>query len=651
MVLEYLFGDALGQRRYKTAHRKKRLWLDILVILVLIWAIFYTIPNFSPDRYALQLSPARPQVVLDNVFRDGIRKLLNGNEINYEYAGRLRVGGSEVRVFEIRFYDQEERARGRVLLNEWLEENFSADYIMSYNQVRTAPRIIRLAGGTPMNLGLDLRGGVHFLMEVDIQEAVKQRIFVTAEEIRIQLAANRIRSVYFSTEGKEVLSGVAYPTIEIGFINEDSRDEAVRLLEDYTFEMSSTIREADGIYYVRFFFNQEFIDQIRDFAISQNMATLRERINEIGVSSPLVQKQGNSRIVIEMPGVTDAAAAKRIIGSTANLEFRLEGDRSNLGSSLPFAFRDNPREKAYLDRRVIVNGENVVNAQVEFDEQGLPQVAITLDARGGRNMQRATRDSVGKRMAVVMLESRIKNTVADNVDGEIGYETETTKEIISIPTIRDVLGNRFVITGLYDQAEASELALLLRAGALAAPMYFIEERTIGASLGQDNIQSGIFSLIIGSLCVILFILLYYKLFGLIANIGLIFNVILITAVLSQLGAVLTLPGIAGIVLTVGMAIDANILIFSRIKEEIKQGMTGMIAIDTGYNRAFLSIIDANITTLLVGIILFAVGTGPVQGFAVTLSIGILTSLFTSVVVTRRLVEFLYGRRLVKKIYI
>lgn len=650
MVINYILGDSLGHRRFKSSQYKRRLWLDILIFIVLCWAIYYVSPNFYPDRYAVQISPARSQVVLNDEFRDGLRQQLQKNNITYEYAGRLRVSGSDVRLFEVRFFDPRERAKGRAILNTWMLENYPNDYVISYNQVRTMPRYLRLSGGKPMNLGLDLRGGVHFLMEVDIQEAVKQRIFVVAEEIRISLGSDRIRTIYFSTDGVIDLGGVNYPQLEIGFINDKTRRTAINLLSDYTYEMETDTREEQGIYYVSYYFNQVFIEQIKDFAITQNMATLRERINELGVSSPVVQRQGNSRIVIEMPGVVDAAAAKRIIGSTANLEFRLEASHNNLRSGISLPFRDDPREKAYLDRRVIVSGGNVVNAQPQFDQQGVPQVAITLDARGGRSMNKATRDSVGKKMAVVLLETKVKN-FAENEFGKTVFETETTKEVISMPTIRDVLGSRFVITGLYDQSEASELSLLLRAGALVAPMYFVQEQTIGASLGQDNIRNGILSLILGSLCVILFILFYYKLFGLIANIGLMFNVLLIVAIMSQLSAVLTLPGIAGIVLTMGMAIDANILIFSRIKEEIKQGINGIIAIETGYSRALLSIIDANITTLLVGIILFAVGTGPVKGFAITLSIGILTSLFTSVIVTRRIVEFLYRRKLVKKIYI
>ena len=651
MILRYLLGDSLGERRYKTVKRQKRIWLDFVVLAVLAWAIFYTIPNFSPDRYALQLSPSRAQIVLDNTLRDGIRDLLAEQNVTYEYAGRLRRGGSEERVFEIRFYDTQERSRTRALLNAWLLDNYDGDYIMTYNRLKTASPLIRLAGGKSLNLGLDLRGGVHFLMEVDTKAAIKQRIDASAEQFKIILGKNRLRNVYFSTDGKVDIAGIEYPAIEIAFVQNESRKEAIKLIsEEYT-DMENDDWEDGGLYYVRFYFSESFMQEVEGFAISQNMAILRERINELGVASPLVQRQGQKRIVVEIPGVEDTAAAKRVIGSTANLEFRLESPRGSTGRRVPFPFRENPREKVYLTPSVIVTGGNVINAQAQFDENGVPQAAITLDSRGGRALNRVTRTAVGRNMAVLLVETKVKNFSKDEETGETVFETDTTKQIISLATIRDVLGSRFVITGLYDQKEASELALLLRAGALAAPIYFVEERTIGASLGQDNIRNGVISLLIGSLAVILFILLYYKLCGLMANIALAFNLLLIVAVMSQLSAVLTLPGIAGIVLTVGMAVDANILVFSRIKEEIKQGLSGIAAIDAGYNRAFLSIIDANITTLLVGIILFSIGTGPIKGFAVTLSIGILTSLFTSIIVTRRLMEFVYGRGLVKKIYI
>lgn len=652
MILRYLLGDSLGQRRYKTVKRKKNLWQDAVVLAVLAWAIFYTFPNFYPDRYALQLSPARAQVILDDDFRDGIRELLAQENATYEYAGRLIRGGNEERVFEIRFYNTAERSRIRASLNEWLSENYSGQYVMSYNRVRTASRLLRLAGGKALNLGLDLRGGVHFVMEVDTQAAIKQRIDAVAEQFKIIMGKNRLRNVYFSTDAKINLSEIEYPAIEVAFVTPTDRGKALELFGAEYPEMETDTREEGGLYYVKFYFSDSFNTEVESFAINQNMAILRERINELGVTSPLVQRQGQKRIVVEIPGVEDTAAAKRVIGSTANLEFRLEAQSGGgVGRGVPFPFRENPREKAYLENSVIVTGGNVINAQSQFDQNGVPQAAITLDSRGGRSMGRITRSAVGRNMAVLLVETKVKNFTRDKKSGQTIFETDTTKQIISLATIRDVFGSRFVITGLYDQKEASELALLLRAGALAAPIYFVEERTIGASLGQDNIQRGVLSLIIGSLAVLLFILLYYKLCGLMANIALAFNLLLIVAVMSQLSAVLTLPGIAGIVLTVGMAVDANILIFSRIKEEMKQGLNGIAAIDAGYNRAFLSIIDANITTLLVGIVLFTIGTGPIKGFAVTLSIGILTSLFSSIIVTRRLMELAYGRGLVKKIYI
>jgi len=503
-------------------------------------------------------------------------------------------------------------------------------------------------GNKPVSLGLDLNGGVHFLMEVDTLAAVRQRVDLYASQMRNLLRRERLRVISLTTDKQHFIETQAYPVIEVGLALEEQANEAKELLAE-TFEgMEIEERQEGGVFYLKLFFTEDFINQIEDFAIDQNMATLRERINELGVSEPIVQRQGAKRIVVQIPGIQDPVAAKRIIGSTANLEFRLES--LTKANAQPFRFRDNSQENAYLERNVIVAGSHVINAQVQYDQDNLPQVAITLDGEGGRLMNRATRTNIGRNMAVLLVESTARN-VTTSGRGETSFSTRTIKEIISLATIRDALGSRFVITGLNGRQEASSLALLLRAGALAAPIYFVEERTIGPSLGRDNIRRGLISLIAGLLIVMLFILFYYKLAGVFANIALIMNLALILMIMSQLSAVLTLPGIAGMVLTVGMAIDANILIFSRIKEEIKQGLQSMAAINAGYDRAFITILDANITTLLVAIILFALGTGPIKGFAITLSIGILCSLFTSIVVTRRMMEWVYESGRLTKISI
>ena len=397
-------------------------------------------------------------------------------------------------------------------------------------------------------------------------------------------------------------------------------------------------------------YNESKIKEIEDYALKQNLTTLRNRVNELGVSEPLVQRQGRNRIVVELPGVQDTAGAKRILGKTANLEFRLEAAASEPSDSFPF--RDRSRGTAALSKNIIVTGESVSNAKSSFDENGFPQVNITLDGPGGKSMLRNTKDNIGRRLGVLFVEQRTRARKLE-VDGEAVQQRVRSykKEIISLATIQDALGNRFRVTGLDNPAEAAELALLLRAGALAAPMDFVEERTVGPSLGQENIDLGVRSVIIGMALVMLFMVVYYRVFGLAANIALLVNFMLLVAVMSMLSATLTLPGIAGIVLTVGMAVDANVLIFARIREELKNRMSPQAAIDAGFDRAFVTIMDANLTTLLVAVILYAVGTGPVKGFAVTLSIGIVTSMFTAIMGTRALVNLVYGGRKVERLAI
>jgi preprotein translocase subunit SecD len=395
------------------------------------------------------------------------------------------------------------------------------------------------------------------------------------------------------------------------------------------------------------------VRSIQEYALEQNLTTIRNRVNELGVAEPLVQRQGTSRIIVELPGVQDTAQAKRVLGATANLEFRMEARPDTpAGSVETFGFRDTPQRTARLERELIATGNNVANAQQQFDENGQPQVSITMDSVGGDLMNRATRNAVGRRMAVLFIEFRTE-TEDRMVDGEVVTEEKRVvdKGIISLATVQSALGSSFRITGLDSIPEASELALLLRAGALAAPMYFVQERTIGPSLGQKNIDAGMMSVLLGFVLVLIYMALYYRGFGLIANVSLTLNLMLLIACMSILSATLTLPGIAGIVLTVGMAVDANVLIFERIREELKAGTAPQLAINAGYSRAFVSIFDANITTLLVALILFAMGSGPVKGFAITLSLGIMTSLFCGLMVSRSIVNLVYGGRRVEKLSI
>ncbi len=646
MILRYIFGDSLGPRRHQTVSRspRQKTFLTLFILILIGASVYFSLPNlYFKNYYVIQVIPkdlSRTEVSI-GAFRDFRAKMREGN-LSFVSINRLIT--DEYEMTEVVLDNQEDMLNFRPVT----EEFFKDEYEFSYGRKRVLPGWLSGLGNRPVSLGLDLNGGVHFLMEVDILAAIRQRIDLYASQMRNLLRRERLRMVSLTTDKQHIIENQAYPMIEVGFAIEGQADEAKELLTE-TFEgMEIEERQEGGVFYLNLFFSEDFISQIEDFAIDQNMATLRERINELGVSEPIVQRQGGKRIVVQIPGIQDPVAAKRIIGSTANLEFRLESLAQ--ANAQPFRFRANSQESAYLERNVIVTGSHVINAQVQYDQDNLPQVAITLDGEGGRLMNRATRTNIGRSMAVLLVESIARNVTVSG-RGETSFSTRTTKEIISLATIRDALGSRFVITGLGGRQEASSLALLLRAGALAAPIYFVEERTIGPSLGQDNIRRGLISLIAGLLIVMLFILFYYKLAGVFANIALIMNLTLILMIMSQLSAVLTLPGIAGMVLTVGMAIDANILIFSRIKEEMKQGLQFMAAINAGYDRAFITILDANITTLLVAIILFALGTGPIKGFAITLSIGILCSLFTSIVVTRRMMEWVYESRRLSKISI
>ena len=517
-----------------------------------------------------------------------------------------------------------------------VQKTLGPEFIVALNLAPTTPEWLRSIGASPMKLGLDLRGGVHFLMEVDLDAAVLQRLDTYASEIKQTLRKQRIRFRSVSVvEGGETV---------IRFLDPETRAQGIESIrKDYPGIFAYREREEDGAAFLSLLLAEGERANIENYAVSQNLTTLRNRVNELGVSEPLVQRQGANRIVVELPGVQDTATAKRVLGATANLEFRLEALLdAPVRDTQSFKFRDSLRT-ANLERDIITTGNSVSDARTSFDENGVPQVNISLDATGGRRMSDVTKTSVGRRMAVLFIESRTRSEV-DKTTGEKKQIRFNEQGIISLATIQSVLGNQFRITGLDDAREASELALLLRAGALAAPIYFVEERTIGPSLGAENIRSGLNSVIIGFVLVMLFMLAFYRGFGLIANVALAVNLLLLIAVMSLLQAVLTLPGIAGIVLTVGMAVDANVLIFSRIREERTRGLIDPQAIKVGFEKAFITILDANVTTLLVAIILAGIGTGPVKGFAITLAIGICTSLFTATLVTRLLVEGVFGGR-------
>ncbi len=612
------------------------MWKYLMVLVVLAMGIIYATPNIYPDDPALQISGASSATVTDQAVLKRVESALDGAGIAYKSADLTQKN------ILIRFADGETQLHAKALAKQALGD----DYLVALNLAPTTPEWLLKFGASPMKLGLDLRGGVHFLMEVDMAKAVEQRLEVYVSEIRNLLREERLKYRFV-----EVSSG----NIVIKFAEEELRGKAQAALRENYKEFQLSDKDEEGGYFLSLALLESKLREIEDYAIKQNLTTLRNRVNELGVAEPLVQRQGRNRIVVELPGIQDTALAKRIIGATANLEFRLEAKSDELSSRTEeYVFRNKNTvpSSASVEKNIIITGSSVANAAAGFDENGQPEVNITLDAKGGKLMNRVTRNAVKRRMAVLFIEHKTRSSFKE-VDGEMLQESEkiVEKSIISLATIQTALGNRFRITGLDNPQESSELALLLRAGSLAAPIYFVEERTVGPSLGQENIDLGVKSVQIGLGLVVLFMLLYYRVFGLYANIALAFNMVMLVAVMSILSATLTLPGIAGIVLTIGMAVDANVLIFARIREELKNGLPPQSAIHAGYERAFETIFDANITTLLVALILFAVGTGPVKGFAVTLSIGILTSMFTAIVVTRAMVNLTYGRRNIKKLWI
>jgi preprotein translocase subunit SecD len=595
----------------------------------------YALPNLYPDDLAIQISGARSATVIDAQVLDKAVDALDKAGLNTKGV-ELTAKNVLVRVL-----DSESQLRAKAVLSDALGDN----YLAALNLAPTTPDWLTSLGAGPMKLGLDLRGGVHFLLEVDMVQAVAQRLDVYVSEIKSTLRAEKLRYRAVSRE--------ADGSLRIKFMDAQVRDQARAQLKSNYSEFLMNSDDVDGAYYLLVSLNESSVREIENYAVNQNLTTLRNRVNELGVAEPLVQRQGRNRIVVQLPGVQDTAAAKRVLGATANLEFRLEAKPGAARvSTEEFTFRSNPDRQAILEKGLIISGTSVSNAQSSFDETGSSQVNIDLDSQGGKLMNRTTRNAVKRRMAVVFVEHKSRIKVVE-VDGELVDQRQSyvEKSIISLATIQTALGNSFRITGLDGAGEASELALLLRAGSLAAPMYFVEERTVGPSLGQENIDLGLTSVQIGLALVVIFMMAFYGVFGVIANVALAFNLLLVAAVMSLLGFTLSLPGIAGVVLTVGMAVDANVLIFSRIKEELKAGMPPQSAIHAGYERAFSTIFDANITTLLVAVILYAVGTGPVKGFAVTLSIGIVTSMFTAIMVSRAMVNAVYGGKKITDIKI
>ena len=617
---------------------KYPLWKYLLIPVVLAIGFIYSAPNLYPDDPAVQISGASSALHVSQADLDRATKALTDAGIAVK-GGSLGEKGSAL----VRLTNREDQLPAKDVVRKALGD----DYVVALNLAQTTPQWLRNLGASPMKLGLDLSGGVHFLLEVDMDKAMSARMKVYEGEVKTLLRKERIR--YRSLPQQD-------GAIMLGFADDATREQARSLVRKNFNDFDLTTTERNELAVLRLALTPAKVAEIREYSIKQNLTTVRNRVNELGVAEPLVQRQGANRIVVELPGVQDTAEAKRILGKTANTEFRFGAEPgASKATTEVFEFREGGRSAA-VERGLIITGDQVTDAQASFDEHGRPQVNIRLDGHGGELMSRATRTNVGRSMAVIFIEqkpmTRYEKQMVNGVEKDVAVQTfKEEKKIISLATIQSPLGSQFRITGLNGQGESSELALLLRAGGLAAPMYFAEERTIGPSLGADNITKGIDASLWGMLFVSLFIIAIYRAFGVLATIALAGNMVLLLALMSLLGATLTLPGIAGIVLTMGMAVDANVLIFSRIREEIAAGMSVQRAIHEGFNRAYSAIVDANLTTLLVGGILFAMGTGPVKGFAVTMSLGIFTSMFTAVMMTRALVNLTCGGRDIKKLWV
>jgi preprotein translocase subunit SecD len=606
------------------------IWKYLLLVAAIIVGLLYALPNVYGEDPSVQVSPLRGERV-DEAIRDRVAEVLK--EAGLKNIG-IELGENRLLV---RFPDTEIQLAAADRLQQVLGDRF----VVALNLASAEPAWLQSINAQPMYLGLDLRGGVHFLMEVDMDAAVAQAEERYVEELRGLLRSERLHYITVGRKGSEIV---------LRFRDPAQRDAALAVVEKEYRSLQIESRETADSADIVLKLPEAEQREIRKFALQQNITTLRNRVNELGVAEPVIQQQGESRIVVQLPGVQDTARAKEILGATATLEFRLVDEQHDVrdvvasgrvpaGSVL---YYDREGQPVLLQRRVMLTGDYITDAASGFDrDSGGAAVFITLDGKGARLMSHGTRDNVGKLMAVVFIENKVRTEM---VDGEAHKIKEQVKEVINVARIREQLGKRFQITGLDNSDEARNLALLLRAGALAAPIEIIEERTVGPSLGKDNIEQGFQSVVIGFCLVLLFMAIYYRVFGMVANVALTANLVLIVAILSMLQATLTMPGIAGIVLTVGMAVDANVLIFERIREELRAGNSPQASIHAGYEKAFSTIADANITTLIAAVVLFSFGTGPVKGFAVTLSIGILTSMFTAIMGTRALVNLTYGGR-------
>jgi len=606
------------------------LWKNLLILAVLLISVIYALPNVYGEDPALQITNARAGK-LEAGIQDRVANALKTAGIDYKSIT------SDDQEILVRFHSTEVQLKAV----DFIKGTLGTQFVVALNLAPSTPQWLQSLGALPMYLGLDLRGGVYFLLEVDMDAAVKQAIDRYAGDLRTLLRQEKIRYSQIRTENGGV---------RLMFHSAGDRDRVVTLIrKEFPDLMHDELAEDNGNFGLFVKPSEREMKEVRSFALQQNILTLRNRVNELGVAEPVIQQQGSSRVVVQLPGVQDTARAKRILGATATLEYRavdVEHDLERaLAGKVPAGSQIYHRRDGtpvLLKKSVIVTGDQIVNASSGFDSQsGTPNVTVMLDAKGARKMLAFTKENVGKPMAVVFIENKTETKL---VNGEPVRSTKKVEEVVSVATIRDVFSKRFQTTGLDSPQEAHELALVLRSGALAAPIQIIEERTIGPSLGKQNIEQGFLSTVIGFVAVLIFTAMYYQVFGLIADLALAFNLVMIVAILSMLQATLTLPGIAGIVLTIGMAVDANVLIYERIREELRNGNSPQASIQAGFEKAFGTIADANITTLIAAVVLLAYGTGPIKGFAVTLSIGILTSMFTAIMGSRALVNLIYGHR-------
>ncbi len=613
------------------------LWKNLFITLIVAMGFYYAAPNlYAPDP-ALQIGGSSGAQGINERLMESASEALSEAGIGH-FGEEVQDSG---KTGLIRLESREQQLKAQAILQRALGDG----YIVALNLAPTTPDWLVSGGAQPMKLGLDLSGGVHFKLEVDVDAATDRKLEQYENGIQRRLREERIR-------GRIALEGTR---IGMTFRSVEDREAARAEVRDlYPELLLDRVDEDMPQLFVEV--TETTIAEVVEYAVAQNLTTLRNRVNELGVSEPLVQRQGKNRIVVELPGIQDTAEAKRILGKVANLEFRLVAEaNAPISERQRFDYRGETRQgmTEWLEREIIITGERVSNAAASFDQNGQPNVQITLDGEGGMLMSRATRANVKRRMGVLFIERKYRTRYETDENGEtvVIRDPYDEKKVLTAPVIQSALGAQFQITGLDSPAESSELALMLRAGALAAPISFVEERTVGPSLGAENIELGVKSLQLGLALVVLFMMVYYRIFGVIAVVALTANLVLLVAVMSLLSATLTLPGIAGIVLTVGMAVDANVLIFARIREELAAGTSNQLAIHSGFERAVTTILDANITTLIVAIILYAVGTGPIKGFAVTLSVGIITSMFTAIMGTRALVNLSYGGRRVERLSI